>query len=196
MSQRSCLGAQATVLARWSVVVLGVLVAASCTADAGAPPPQPSRGESPASVTSPAPSDLDIAQEAAVAAYQKMWLAMARAGVTSDWRSPELARYATGDALTALTKSLYADQANGVVTRGAPVLSPVVRSAEPAQDPATVVIDDCGDSSQWLKYFEGTDTPAGEGGGGGRRAITAEVLQQPVGSWRVARFAVQGVGTC
>lgn len=179
----------------WSgLALVGVLLMASCTADTGGSPSlMPTQPPVPASS---APSRTETTKREAVAAYRGMWQAMARAGVTSDWKAPELARYATGDALTAITKSLYADQANGVVTRGAPLLWPVVRSAEPAQDPTTVLIDDCGDSTQWLKYFEGTDTPAGEGGGGGRRAITAEVLRRPDGSWRVARFAVQGVGTC
>jgi hypothetical protein len=125
-----------------------------------------------------------------------MWHAMAQAGQTSDWRSPQLGRYATGDALTAITKSLYADQFNHVVTRGAPVTTPAVRTAEPPQNPATVLIDDCGDSTHALKYFAGTNTPAGDGAGGGRRAITAEVKRQPDGSWRVTRFAVEGLGSC
>jgi hypothetical protein len=125
-----------------------------------------------------------------------MWQAMARAGERSDWQSPELARYATGDALTTITRSLYADHFNGVVTRGAPSNSPVVMSAEPPQAPTTVLIEDCGDSTNWLKYYEGTGTPAGDGAGGGRRSITAEVTLQPDGSWRVSRFAVQGVGSC
>lgn len=190
-----CSSARATVLAWWSLGAVGVLMMVSCVTAPGTPPSGTSPDPS-APVVSPSPSREDAARQAAVAAYSGMWQAMARAGASSNWRSPELARYATGDALTAITKSLYADRVNGVVTRGAPVLSPVVRSVGPPLDPITVLIDDCGDSTQWLKFFEGTDNPAGESNGGGRRSITAEVLQHPDGSWRVTRFAVEGPGTC
>ncbi|MBQ0926695.1 hypothetical protein KBO27_22330 [Saccharopolyspora endophytica] len=124
-----------------------------------------------------------------------MWQAMARAAETSDWRSPELAEYATGDALTTLSRSLYADHVNKLVTRGRPANHPTVSSVEPPGDPRTVMLADCGDSANWLKYRSGTDQLADETGGG-RRSITAEVVTQPDGSWRVSRFSVQGVGTC
>lgn len=132
----------------------------------------------------------------AVATYAEMWQAMARAGETSDWQSPELAHYATGEALTTIIRSLYADHLNMVVTRGAPANSPVARSAEPLEAPTTVLIEDCGDSTYWLKYYQGTDRPAGTGSGGGRRFIKAEVLRQPDGTWLVNRFAVQELRTC
>lgn len=132
----------------------------------------------------------------AVATYAEMWQAMARAGKTSDWQSPELSHYATGEALATIIRSLYADNLDKVVTRGAPGNSPVARSAEPPEDPTKVLIEDCGDSTHWLKYHQGTDRPAGAGSGGGRRLINAEVLRQVDGTWRVNRFAVQAVGTC
>lgn len=172
------------------------LVVASCAAD-GATAPSPASSAVVAAPTTSQPlSPAEAAKAAAMAAYVGMWQAMARAGETSDWQSPELAGYATGNALTTITRSLYADHFNKVVTRGTPVNFPVARSAEPPDSPTTVLIDDCGDSTNALKYHEGTDELAGDGTGGGRRAITAEVLLQPDGSWRVSRFAVQGVGTC
>jgi hypothetical protein len=132
----------------------------------------------------------------AVATYAEMWQAMARAAQTSDWQSPELSRYATGEALTTMIRSLYDDNLNKMVTRGAPGNSPVARLAEPPEDPTKVLIEDCGDSTYWLKYRMGTDRPAGTGSGGGRRLIRAEVLRQPDGTWLVNRFAVEGLGTC
>jgi hypothetical protein len=125
-----------------------------------------------------------------------MWQAMARAGETSDWQSLELGYYAMGEALATITRSLYADHLDKVVTRGAPTNSPLVRAAEPVDAPAKVLIEDCGDSTSWLKYYQGTDRPAGSGSGGGRRFIKAEVLRQVDGSWLVSRFAVQGLSTC
>lgn len=119
---------------------------------------------------------------------------MVKAGETSDWQSPELAKYATGDALGVITRSLYTDHLNGVVTKGAPVINPKVSSVDPQDNPTTVVISDCGDSTNSLKYKKDgqllNDTP------GGKRAITAEVKKQSDGSWRVTRFAVEGLGSC
>jgi hypothetical protein len=109
---------------------------------------------------------------------------------------PELDHYTTGLVRAAIIRSLYANHLNQIVTRGAPTNTPVVRSVHLGQDPARVLTDDCGDSTNSLKYPQGTDRPAGDGPGGGRRAITAEVLRQPDGAWRVTRFAVQALGTC
>ncbi|GAA5121039.1 hypothetical protein GCM10025762_41070 [Haloechinothrix salitolerans] len=124
-----------------------------------------------------------------------MWQAMARAARTSDWKSPELARYATGNALTTITRSLYADHRSGVVTRGTPENHPRVTSVEPPRNPRTVMISDCGDSTGTSKVHEDTGKPVNDAQGG-RRSIAAKVVQQPDGTWRVTRFAVEGVGTC
>ncbi|KAB8166549.1 hypothetical protein FH609_024045 [Streptomyces sp. 3MP-14] len=123
-----------------------------------------------------------------------MWEAMAEAGETSDWRSPALSRYATDDALTAISGGLYADHRNGVITLGRPINDPEVTSAEPSEEPTTVLIEDCGDSTNWLKYFEDSREPVDDEPGGGQ-VIDAEVRQQADGEWRVVRFAVQGVGS-
>lgn len=144
----------------------------------------------PPSPTSPA----DLARQQALGAYSGMWRAMADAAVTSDWQSPELAQYATGDALGVISRSLYTDHLNGVVTRGEPKINPQVSSIDPPGDPTTVMISDCGDSTNWLKYKQDgqplNDSP------GGRRSIIAEVKKQQDGSWKGTRFAVEGVGSC
>ncbi|MFF4506657.1 hypothetical protein [Streptomyces sp. NPDC001401] len=119
---------------------------------------------------------------------------MAQAAKTSDWNSPTLGQYATGDALSVISRSLYADHLNGLVTKGNPKNFPKVTSAKPAANPSTVMISDCGDSTHWLKYRKGNGKLADEGGG--RRAITAEVKRQAPGPWRVTRFAVEGLGSC
>ena len=92
-----------------------------------------------------------------------------------------------------VNRSLYTDNLNGVVTKGAPKTNPQVSKVDPEDNPTTVMISDCGDDSGWLKYKNGqlvNDTP------GGRRSITAEVKKQQDGTWRVTRFAVEGVGSC
>ena len=148
--------------------------------------------------SSPDPSStsaLALADAKAVAAYLGMWRDFATAGHTSDWQSPLLSQYATGDALLQMSRGLYADHLNGYITKGAPVDHPTIKSATPASDPTTVLISDCGDSSTTKKYIAKADKPA-PGASGGRQAIVAEVKKQNDGTWKVDRFAVEAVGTC
>ncbi|MEU6260196.1 hypothetical protein ACFUEN_29680 [Streptomyces griseorubiginosus] len=119
---------------------------------------------------------------------------MAQAGTTSDWNSPELARYATGDALSAISRGMYADHLNGLVTKGEPRNDPKVTSAVPPANPTTITISDCGDSTHWLKYRKDNGKLADDEPGG-RQAITAETKKLN-GTWKVTRFAVEGVGSC
>ena len=139
-------------------------------------------------------SPVDQAKQAALAAYRGMWRDFVVAGTTSDWQSASLGQYATGIALTNMSRGLYADHYNGLVTKGEPVLSPSVSSVDPLTDPKKTIITDRGDSTQWLKYRADNgklaDTP------GGRRLINAIVEKQADGSWKVTDFGVHNVGTC
>ncbi len=131
----------------------------------------------------------------AIDAYLGMWEDYAVASETADWQSPLLDDHATGEALSVMSRGLYASHYNGEVAKGRPVLNPEVSSASPPADPTTVVISDCGDSSNWLTYDEATgevidDEPVG------RRSITATVELQADGTWKVTGFAVRGVGSC
>lgn len=191
--------------ARGSLVTVGWMTGVACAAAVlgscgaqGTSRPPSAPAPAPASTAPPAAPRpaAETAGEAAVAAYQGMWQAMARAGQHADWRSPELDLYATGLARTSIIRSLYADHARHVVTRGAPTTSPVVRAAAPPHQPTLMLIEDCGDSTDWRKVDERTGQPAGDGSGGGRRFIRAEVERQPDGAWKVSRFAVRSVGSC
>jgi hypothetical protein len=149
----------------------------------------------PSVTVSPSPtSPADFAGQRAIAAYVGLWQAMAEASHTSNWKSPDLVRYASGSALQVLSGSLYADHLNGLVSRGAPVLNPRVTSVTPPNAPTTVMVVDCADSTQWLRYRPDgapfTDSP------GGRRVVTSEVRLHTDGSWKVTRFAVEAVGSC
>lgn len=188
---------------RWRVVV-GVFVAAITLAGCsigGPVDPMPLSGPSSDAAASPVPespgvdSDVDRASRDGLAAYEAMWQDFAEAGLTSDWQSPELGRHATGIALTNLSRGLYADNYNGLVTRGEPVLDPRVASVEPVDDPTTVRVADCGDSSNWLKYRADTGARADDNPGG-RRMITAVVELQADGSWKVSDYAVRDLGSC
>ncbi|MGH3761026.1 hypothetical protein [Actinophytocola sp.] len=131
----------------------------------------------------------------AVNVYLGMWHTMVSAARTSDWKSPLLGQYATGQALNTISRGLYTDHQNGLVTKGTPKNTPVVAALDPVDDPTRATISDCGDSTSWLKYHADTGRRADDGPGG-RRAITAVVERQGDGVWMVSDFAIQAVGTC
>jgi hypothetical protein len=106
-----------------------------------------------------------------------------------------LGRHATGVALQKMSRGLYADHQNGVVTRGEPVLNPSVSSAEPAANPTKIGITDCGDSTNFLKYNAQTGQPVDDEPGG-RQLINATVELQSDHSWKVSDFGVREVGSC
>lgn len=149
----------------------------------------------PSAPRTPAASPADLARQQAIAAYLGMWRDFADAATTSDWRSPALARNATGDALSTLSRGLYADHYNGLVSRGRPVNSPQVSSVDPVDSPTTVVIADCGDSTASKKYRADNGQPVNDGPSG-RRQINAIVKKAVDSSWKVTDFGVQAVGTC
>lgn len=137
----------------------------------------------------------DAAKQAALTAYQGMWADYAAAATTSDWQSPKLSQYATGLALSTISRGLYTDHYNGLVSRGAPILHPSVSSMDAANPPTEVMITDCGDSTHWLQYRAdngklANNTP------GGRRLINATVHKQADGSWKVTDFGVHDLGSC
>lgn len=149
--------------------------------------------------SSPFPSTtlsvVDKAKQDALTTYKGMWQDFVSAGTTSDWQSPKLGQYATGIALTNMSRSLYADHYNGLVTKGEPTYQPSVFSVDPPDNPSKIVIADCSDDSRWLKYKADTgklanDTP------GGRHLINAIVQKQADGSWKVSEYGVHEAGTC
>ncbi|SFO05469.1 hypothetical protein [Amycolatopsis rubida] len=172
---------------------LGLSVGA-CSSDTGAAPATSTPTPSPAPSTTGA-SSADIAKQKASTAYLGMWEDVAAVATTSDWQSPRLADHATGDALSVLSRQMYADHYNGLITKGKPVNTPVVQSAEPQDAPKTVMIRDCSDATNWLKYRADNGQPA-DNEPGGKHLINAEVKLAVDGSWRVTRFAVEGTGTC
>ncbi|GAA1214302.1 hypothetical protein LY12_003448 [Prauserella alba] len=180
-------------------ILVGVAVSACSSATGGNPPSSPAPSSestaTSAATTTATPTPAETAGDRAIRAYLGMWRDMAAAAKTSDWRSPRLARNATGKALSRISRGLYADHYNGLVTKGEPRNNPEVEAVTPADNPTTVDIVDCGDDSDWVKYHADTGKPANDGPGG-RRHITARVEKAVDGSWKVTDFAIQDVGTC
>ncbi|WP_394617380.1 hypothetical protein JNUCC0626_48620 [Lentzea sp. JNUCC 0626] len=94
-----------------------------------------------------------------------------------------------------MSQSLYRDNTRGVVTRGEPALTPSVHSFEPHDAPTKVIVTDCADSTNALKYRSDNgqlvdNTP------GGKRRINAVVEKQADATWKVTDFGVHEVGSC
>jgi hypothetical protein len=177
-----------------------LVVAAACGSGTATSPPTGSKQPTgQASSTSAPPttplSVVDKAKQDAVASYRGMWQDFVSAGTTSDWQSPKLGQYATGIALTNMSRSLYADHYNGLVTKGDPTYEPAVSSVDPPDNPNKIVITDCSDDSRWLKYKAATGQPADDTPGG-RHLINAIVQKQADGSWKVSEYGVHEAGTC
>lgn len=185
----------------WRRALLLLAVAASVGACgpgvSGPPHAEPTRHPTPASstMTEPTAASADAATRAAVTAYLAMWDDFAAAAATSDWRSPKLGQYATGLALSTLSRGLYADHASGVISKGNPTHHILESSVDSARNPRTVMVTDCSDSTHALKFNARTGQPANDSPGG-RRLIVATVRRQSDRSWKVVDFGVHEVGTC
>jgi hypothetical protein len=176
---------------RGAAALAAVAVLGACSGgDDGSPSQSRTVSTTPAATSSPTPSG----EGDALATYRGMWQDMVVAARTSDYQSPLLARHAAGPALAQIVQSLYRDKKSGLVTKGQPVLNPKVFEAALAADPPRVIVEDCGDSTNWLKYRVSTgqlqdDDP------GGRRLIKATVVSTG-GQWKVVGIEVGGIGTC
>jgi hypothetical protein len=181
-----------------AVIAAAVVALAGCRST----PPQPAATAPavslPSASPSPSPSGLAAgvaAVHAAVTAYSGMWNAYDAAIKIPDPHAPNLAKYATGEALQTLTKGLQSVKDQSLKGTGEIVVAPHVSEVSPASAPSTVGVTDClnDSASHLVRVGPGSpyhDTP------GGRRVCTATVVLQPDGTWKVTQFGVQKVGTC
>jgi hypothetical protein len=107
-------------------------LAACSSGNTSSPATSTSVPVAPTSTSGPPSTTVSPAEKAkadAVAAYEGMWQNFVAASGTSDWQSPKLGQYTTGVALTNLSRGLYTDHYNGLVTKGQPTHSVQVSSA-------------------------------------------------------------------
>jgi hypothetical protein len=176
---------------RLVVLIIGVCLAGAsgCSASTTAP-----EAATPPPSVPPATQTRATPEQEAIAAYEGMWRAFSVASESANWRSPDLARYASGRALSQLVESLQANEVRGVETRGTFVTRPTVTSADPPGAPTVVRILDCGDDSGTIRVRASDESPI-EGSAGGRHRIQAEV-RLVNGAWSVVDFRLQAAGTC
>ena len=126
-------------------------------------------------------------------AYLGMWQAFTTASRTADYQYPSLDRYAAGAALTLLTRGLYQNYREGIVTRGTPSHSVAVTMAKTSLGTPEAKVTDCSDTSGSGTYYKSGKPAAG--GSPGRQAIYAQV--QPFdGTWKVTSLVVEKTGSC
>lgn len=153
----------------------------------------PSAGASLATGSQPASHTPQSASQQAIAAYIGMQNAYQAASRLGDPSHPDLAKYATGDALALYTDALNRSKAKGLLGRGQALFYPKVTALAPPAAPTKVSIEDCMDTSATSQYKANgdpyQDTP------GGRRLVFADVELRD-GTWKVFSLAVRSVGSC
>ena len=156
----------------------------------------PASGQSPprTQLTAPSPAASSVAPaDAARQAYLGMWNAFVVASQTANYQSPELSKYAAGDALSVLTRGLYKNYQQGIVTRGQPSFNPKVTVTSQSGGQPLATVTDCADNSSWRNYYR-----SGKSAGAvpaGRHRILAR-LQLFDGVWKVTFLLVDKPATC
>jgi hypothetical protein len=180
----------------WRVapLLLGVvLVLSSCSSDGDAEGAiaTTTTGQAPATAaatTTTRPSEADT-KAAVLAAYRAFWADVVAAGKTADWRSPRLAKHATGKVLARVRGQFRALDSQGFVALGTIKVSP--RVVRLAGEKATV--QDCVDTSRFRRYDPKNKRWLDQLGGqpdGQRSTLTLDGQ----GNWKVAESVV--AGTC
>ncbi|MFI7208442.1 hypothetical protein [Micromonospora aurantiaca (nom. illeg.)] len=173
---------------------IGLCLAVAVGACDGGKPAGDSPSATSASAPEPGQGLRGSVDEAALAAYRGMWQAYAKAGLAANPDEPELARHATGQALSTLKTGLAKLRKDGEVIKGEYESDPHVVPASPSTEPVTVSVQDCLDTTRFLTYKAATGALADDVPGG-KRAVRATVVRDGDG-WKVSSFGVQAVGTC
>ena len=155
------------------VWVVAVVALAGCAS----PMAEPERAQAgrPGSLVAPSEPGAPP-EELALEAYTGMMGAVVEASLEGAEDHPDLERYARGQAL-----ELTTDMLDGAVSTGEPVLRPEVTESDLENDPASVVIEDCMDNTEWvIEGFEELDP-----GERNTRLFKATVVQDDDGGWKV-----------
>ncbi|MCY9787114.1 hypothetical protein KIK06_24830 [Nocardiopsis sp. EMB25] len=134
--------------------------------------------------STPAPSPSPVAEERALEVYRGMWGVVVEGSHEGAVGHPNLAEYASGQALEFTTAML-----RGVEATGEPELSPEVVGTNLDGSRSTVSVEDCVDDSGWHIVGTPTDGPSGS------RLVTATVVSTD-GRWLVDDLWMEDYGSC
>jgi hypothetical protein len=127
-------------------------------------------------------------EEEAVAVYLDFWDAIALASAEMDPEHPALEEHAVDQALELAQDGVQGVTDAGLGMEGEPVPNPEVISAEPTDDPRTVVIRDCQGAGDWKVV--------GEIEPRSRNVRVDARLQRDLFDWWVVDMQVWGNDTC
>lgn len=177
------------------LLVAATIAVAACDSPSSQPrppsTPQVSLGVLPSTVLD-APG---VAVQAAQIAYRGMWEAYLRVLAVPDPDSPQLSRYAVGEALKTLSEGVRDVRDQGLKGQGRFVLSPRVTVVAPTNAPTKISIRDCLNDAG-AHIVRASPGPAYSDKPGGLRLCLATVQRQSDGSWKVTSFGLREVGTC
>ena len=123
----------------WAAAAVTV---AACSSPEGGP--EHAGASTPPSLAAPSDSSAPP-EESALEAYRALMRTVVDASLEGAEDHPDLERYARGQAL-----ELTTDMLDGAVAAGEPVLRPEVADADLEGNPATVVVEDCMDTTEWV----------------------------------------------
>lgn len=164
------------------------ITAAACSSNTSTPP-RPTRS-APAKASASASPGAPPATAQAITAYNAMWNTVAKASDSDDFQALSHAGHLAGQALHTITQNIALEAYLGVVSRGAPVVHPLVTSATAT----SVQLSDCMDDRAWLQYYAATGKPVDDSPGG-LRATSATVTDQG-GAWNVTEINTGRDGSC
>ncbi|MCQ4084387.1 hypothetical protein NGB36_28350 [Streptomyces sp. RB6PN25] len=171
-----------------AAVLLAQGVLAGCSGGTQGHSAQASQHEKPS-----ASAAIPARQLAALSAYRAMWNDLVHASLTADVNAPQLSDHASAGALQLLRYGLEQEQKEGVVSKGQPVLDPVVVSSQPTAQPVKYALRDCFDDTHWLQYTKSgklkNDVPGGH-------HLTDATVELNDGTWKVTSLYLHEAGTC
>ncbi|MFE6447466.1 hypothetical protein [Nocardiopsis dassonvillei] len=163
----------------------GVLLLTGCTAQAD-------EAVEPVVQSSAIPSETEAPEktpeEEAVDTYLRFWDAIVLASAEMDPDHPDLEKYAVDQALELAQQGVRGVAEAGYGMEGGPVPAPEVVSAEPTDEPRSIVIRDCQGAGDWKVVGEAE--PRSD-----NVRVDARV-NRDVFSWRVVQLQVWGDDSC
>lgn len=164
-----------------AVLVAAVLGLSGCGSGETYNPALPARASS-GTVQAPAGTATDGAEAAILGGYRAYWDALVTVGRAPDPASPLLAAHATGLALDQARSHLAELQRLGYADRGSVALHPTVAGVQGT----TAMVEDCPDTSQWLRRDARTGALRDQTSGGRRTHLAVLFLIDD--TWKVANI--------
>lgn len=189
-------------ITRVGVVLTAAVVLAGCTPTGGDPDPIPTLSVTIDPTPTPPPTQspsvdpaVAEAEAAVLAAYEGFWAAkVAYLAAPGEPEPPELQQYAVDKALAGLREAAELFALNGIVTQGAPDISPEVTQLELEGMPSAVIVD-CVDTTNWQPIYSATGESAAAPGQNARQPTESYTFLYD-GRWVIGDTTIYRDRTC